>query len=240
MLFRSVVLDNLGECSALTTDNAGNIYAALSSANSILKISPAGISTIIASAKNPSGIAVDTAGTVYFSELNYNRIRKVSPSGVVSTLAGREYSIAGYANGTGANALFNAPFGLAINSSGDIFVADSGNNRIRKITPAGVVSTFAGNGVGGLVNGPAASASFSKPREVVADPYGNLYVGEIQYNQLKDNFDPNFRKISADGLVSTLSNIGGSYPNSSGNGPLFLNNKGLAYFENKIKNEPLI
>ena len=221
---RSVLINYLGNASALTTDDSGNIYAALTSRNSIVKVSPEGNSTVIASARLPIGIAIDASGNVYFSEFSNHRIRKLSPNGVVSTLAGS--GVAGYANGTGTSAKFNFPAGLAINATGDIFVADLENNRIRKISPSGVVSTYAGNGANGLVNGPAGSASFSSPSAIVSDPYGNLYVVDQSYEP-KAKYDAKIRKISGDGLVSTLAGSTAGYADGTGNQAQFYDVQGL-------------
>jgi sugar lactone lactonase YvrE len=221
---RSVLINYLGNASALTTDDSGNIYAALTSRNSIVKVSPEGNSTVIASARLPIGIAIDASGNVYFSEFSNHRIRKLSPNGVVSTLAGS--GVAGYANGTGTSAKFNVPAGLAINATGDIFVADLENNRIRKISPSGVVSTYAGNGANGLVNGPAGSASFSSPSAIVSDPYGNLYIVDQSYAP-KAKYAAKIRKISGDGLVSTLAGSTAGYADGTGNQAQFYDVQGL-------------
>ncbi|VDB00582.1 FIG01132568: hypothetical protein, partial [Olavius algarvensis spirochete endosymbiont] len=90
----------------------------------------------------PTGVAVDSSGNVYVADSVNHRIRKITPAAVVSTFAGTDSE--GFADGTGTAAQFNHPLGVAVDSEGNIYVADYGNHRIRKITPAGVVSTFAG------------------------------------------------------------------------------------------------
>lgn len=149
---------------------------------------------------DPFGVAVGDDSTVYFSESgNSNRIRKISPEGVVTTLAGGSE---GYADGAGAQAQFNTPSALAIDADGNLFVADTGNNRIRKITPEGVVTTVAGDGTAGYVDGPAAQARFNGPIGVAIDKQRNLFVA--------DTYNDRIRKISSEGQVTTVA--GGGQP----------------------------
>lgn len=139
------------------------------------------------------GIAVAEDGTVYVADAGErNQIRKITPDGV-STLAGGSE---GFADGTGTQASFNTPSGLAIDSDGNLYVADTGNNRIRKVTPQGVVSTIAGDGTAGYVDAAAAQARFNGPIGVAVDKQGNVYVA--------DTYNDRVRRISADGQVTTL------------------------------------
>jgi len=148
----------------------------------------------------PAGIAVDAAGNAYVAEANNSVIRKISPQGVVSTLAG-QHGVAGSDNGQGTAAAFNAPYDVALDSAGNLFVADFGNNCIRKITPNGTVSVFAGiPGGGGWTDGPGASALFSGPESLVMASDGNLYVA--------DTWNSVIRKITPDGAVSTYAGSG--------------------------------
>jgi len=141
---------------------------------------------------SPQGIAVDAQGNVYVSDTFNNAIRKITPAGVVTTIAGT--GIAGYTDGPAAAAQFYAPQGLAVDTKGDVFVADYGNNVIREITPAGMVSTFAGNGTAGYVNGAATVAEFNSPAGVAVDASGNLFVADHNNNVI--------RKITSAGVVS--------------------------------------
>jgi serine/threonine protein kinase, bacterial len=193
----------------VAVDGSGNVYVADYSNNLIRRISPAGIvSTLAGSAASgadnntgtaatfdlPEGIAVDAADNVYVADNGNNMIRKITPAGVVTTLAGS--GMAGSANGTGTSASFNSPFGIALDVAGNVYVADAGNNMIRKITPAGVVTTIAGSGIKGASNGSASAATFNTPSGVAVDAAGNVYVADENNNMI--------RKITAAGVVTTL------------------------------------
>ncbi|HWT40036.1 MAG TPA: prepilin-type N-terminal cleavage/methylation domain-containing protein [Dongiaceae bacterium] len=174
----------------IAVDSSGNVYIGDYANNRIRKITPGGVVTTLAgstvgyvdatgtSAKfyNPWGVAVDTSGNVYVADTNNNRIRKITPGGVVTTLAGS--GTAAYADGTGTAASFNWPIGIAVDTSGNVYVGDTGNNRIRMITPAGVVTTIAGSGTAGHVDATGTAAQFYAPRGVAVDGAGNLYVAE--------------------------------------------------------------
>ncbi|HEV7892082.1 MAG TPA: NHL repeat-containing protein [Pyrinomonadaceae bacterium] len=147
---------------------------------------------------DPFGVAVAADGSVYVADAGEaNRIRKVSPEGVVATLAGgRE----GFADGAGAAASFNTPSALALDAAGNLYVADTGNNRVRKVTPEGAVTTLAGGGEAGYVDGPAAQARFDAPVGVAVDRDGNVYVA--------DTYNDRVRVITKDGVVKTLAGNG--------------------------------
>lgn len=148
---------------------------------------------------NPSGVVTNAAGDVFVADRLNHRIRKITAAGVVSTFAGS--GVAGYANDTGTAAQFEKPAGLAIDGSGNLYVADEQNHRIRKITPAGVVSNFAGSGIAGFAEGVAESARFLYPTGVAVDGDGNVYVA--------DSGNHRIRVISAvDGTVGTLAGNG--------------------------------
>jgi sugar lactone lactonase YvrE len=193
----------------MATDAAGNVYVSDSYNSAIRKITPAGVVTTIAgigqlgyldgpaaTAKfySPSGLAIDANGNIFVADRGNNMIRKITPAGVVSTFAGS--GNAGYTDGTGTAATFNTPSGVAVDASGNLYVADYGNNLIRKITSAGVVTTVAGNRVVGYANGQGIAAIFNKPTSIAIDAAGNIYVTEPYNNAI--------RKISADYMVTTL------------------------------------
>lgn len=151
-----------------------------------------------ASFKGPRGIAVDAGGIVYVADYENSMIRKVTPQGVVSTFAGS--TVAGALDGTGTAAQFKYPWGIVVDASGNVFVADQGNHLIRKITPAGVVTTFAGTGTPGFANGNGTSAQFHYPTGLAIDAAGNLYVGDQNNNVV--------RLITPAGDVSTFAGSG--------------------------------
>ena len=143
---------------------------------------------------DPFGVAVAEDGTLYIADAgDSNRILKIAPDGIVTTFAGGSE---GFADGIGVQASFNTPSGLAIDDDGNLYVADTANNRIRKVTSEGVVSTIAGDGTAGYVDGPAAQARFNGPIGVATDNQGNVYVA--------DTYNDRIRKISSDGNVTTI------------------------------------
>jgi sugar lactone lactonase YvrE len=149
---------------------------------------------------DPFGVAVAVDGTIYIADAGEgNRIRKISPDGNVTTLAGGSE---GFADGAGAAASFNTPSALALGPDGNLYVADTGNNRIRKITPDGKVSTIAGNGTAGYVDGPAAQAQFNGPVGLAVSVRGDIYVADT-YNDV-------IRMITTEGEVTTIA--GGGTP----------------------------
>ena len=151
-----------------------------------------------ASFSAPAGVAVDGVGNVYVADSSNNRIRKITPSGIVSTLAGSGSS--GYADGNGTSAEFNSPWGVAVDGSGNVYVADSSNHRIRKITATGTVTTLAGSGSAAFANGQRTSASFNMPLGVAVDGSGNVYVADLGNHRI--------RKVDVQGNVTTLAGSG--------------------------------
>lgn len=155
----------------------------------------------------PQGLCVDSSGTVYCADTIANTIRKVSPSGTSTTLAGFAY-VSGSFNGTGYLGRFNLPAGVAVDSAGNVYVADTGNNLIRKITAAGLVTTFAGSGTAGTGDGNGTAAQFSGPKGIAIDSSGTLYVADT------NNYT--IRKITPAGVVTTLAGVAGVYGDTDG------------------------
>ncbi|HEX8071753.1 MAG TPA: hypothetical protein VF546_17515 [Pyrinomonadaceae bacterium] len=148
----------------------------------------------------PFGVAVGTDGSVYVADGGAsNRIRKLTPAGSLTTLAG---SGEGFADGRGLVASFNTPSGLALDGAGNLYVADTGNNRIRKLTPDGAVTTVAGDGAAGYADGAAARARFDGPVGVAAGADGSVYVA--------DTYNDRVRVVTAAGEVKTVA--GGGTP----------------------------
>ncbi len=167
---------------------------------------------------DPFGVVIAVDGTVYVSDAgDSNRIRKLALDGSVSTFAG---SSEGYADGPGAAAKFNSPSGLAIDAGGNLYVADSGNNRIRKLTPQGIVSTVAGEGSAGYRDGPASQAQFGAPLAVAVDTQGNLFVA--------DTYNDRIRLITLAGEVSTIAGTGLGYADGSAETARFDTPSGIA------------
>jgi DNA-binding beta-propeller fold protein YncE len=130
----------------------------------------------------PYGVAVDSTGsTVYVADYNNQRIRKITSAGVVTTLAGSTY---GYADRTGTLAQFRSPYGVAVDSSGSVYVADRDNHRIRKITSTGVVTTLAGSTYG-YADGTGTAAQFFSPSGVAVYGSGNVYVADTYNNRIR-------------------------------------------------------
>ena len=188
----------------------GDIYACqLNNMKRIRKIDASGmVSTFLHSANvDPTALAVDSAGTVYFSNLGNHTIYKVSPTGVASVFVGS--GSAGYADGTGTTASFNDPIGLAFDAEDNLYVADSRNSRIRKVTPAGVVSTYAGSGVYARVDGVGTGAAFQAPFLLAMHPSGTLYVAEKGTQNIRKIVPPRFGKpISGSAVASSAATAG--------------------------------
>ncbi len=239
--FSTNAAGNAGSFSFLTVaaDGAGNLYVAEQANNIISKVTPDGAVTILAGRpalagsadgmgsdarfSGPSHLAVDAAGNVFVADTFNCTIRKVTPSGVVTTLAGLAGS-PGSADGIGSAARFNYPFGMGVDNSGNIYVGDSDNHTIRKLTLVGtnwVVTTLAGRaGAFGVVDGIGNAARFNFPGPVVADSAGNLYVG--------DGFGHTIRKLAPVGsnwVVSTIAGRAGVRGTTDGIGSAALFNE---------------
>ena len=213
--------------SGVAVDSSVNVYVADTSNHTIRKVTSTGVVTTLAGLAGfdgsadgpgsvarfnfPNGVAVDGSGNVYVADTSNDTIRKVTSAGVVSTLAGLAGSY-GSADGPGSAARFLSPAGLAVDSYGNVYVADSGNHTIRKISPAGVVSTIAGlAGSYGSTDGAGPAARFFYPTGVALDGSGNVYVA--------DYLNDTVRKITPSGVVSTLAGLAGSYGSADGTGP---------------------
>src|SRR3990172_7870941 len=190
----------------IALDKEGNIYVADRGSHTIRKIVEGSAVTTIAGNgypayldgngvkthfREPISLAVDRDGNIYVADSGNNAIRKITPDGTVSTLAGG--SKPGYKDGKGHDARFSWPTGVAIDSFGNIYVCDSQNNRIRRITPEGVVSTVAGMGIPGFADGTGYNVQFRFPTGIGVDKTGNIYVADSGNNRI--------RKISQGGIL---------------------------------------
>ena len=211
---------------AVAVDGNGNVYVADLGANTVRAITSAGVVTTVAGYPNaagsadgtgsdarffmPAGIAVDADGNLYVTEYKNGTLRKITPARVVTTLAG-DPNIAGTEDGTGHAAHFYTPAGAAVDADGNIYLADSGNSTIREVTPAGVVTTVAGQKTSlGEVDGTGSDARFNYPSAVAADPAGNVFVA--------DTLGRTIRKITPAGVVTTFAGAAGQIGSADGQG----------------------
>jgi serine/threonine protein kinase/sugar lactone lactonase YvrE len=196
----------------IALDAAGNIYVADTANNTIRKIMPDGTVTTLAGLagqpgyadgigsvarfRNPWSVAVDSASSVYVADMSNNTIRKINAAGVVHTFAGQA-GMSGNSDGFGNDARFNNPFAVAVDSAGNIYVSDTANSAIRKITVERVVTTLAGlSGSAGNADGNGPEARFWNPQGLSVDSTGNIYVADTGNNIV--------RKITPMGVVTTL------------------------------------
>lgn len=213
-------------------DNAGNLFVVDGGNHTIRKVTPTGVVTTFAGSpgltgktdstgsearfNGPSGIALIGGGTLYVVDTSNHTIRQVTPAGVVTTLAGSA-GMAGRSDGAGSTARFSQPQGVALDSTGNLFVADWGNNTIRKVTSAGTVTTIAGSpwisssdtGIGST-DGMGATARFYYPNGVAIDGRDNLYV--------TDYYNHTIRKVTPAGMVTTVAGSAGITGSADGIG----------------------
>lgn len=210
-------------------DSRGNVFVADCRNYAIRRITPDGtVSTFAgtlgvrgradgqgsaASFYDPQNLTIDAADTLYIADGTGNTIRKITPSALVTTLAGSSTGALGSADGIGSAARFSFPAGIAVDLAGNVYVGDYNNNNIRKITPAGVVTTLAGlAGLRnyGFVDGTGSAARFDGPTGVAVDAAGNLFVA--------DSYNDAIRLVTPDGVVTTLA--GGTGVGENVDGPL--------------------
>jgi sugar lactone lactonase YvrE len=186
----------------------GNVYVADEINCSIRKVTPVGTNWVVATLatgfNQPFGVALDRAGNVYVAGTDDHTIRKVTSGGAVMILAGSGSSLSfGTNDGTGSAARFYWPAGVAVDTNGTVYVADSGNNTIRKVTPAGVVTRLAGlaGNNTGSTDGMGSAARFDWPDRVAVDTNGNVYVSDL--------FNLTIRQVTPAGVVTTLAGLAG-------------------------------
>src|ERR1043166_4190866 len=215
----------------LATDAAGNLFIAEVNNNRIRRLATNGtISTVAGNGTNgysgdggpatnasfygPSFVAVDGLGNVFISDTSNNRVRRVGVDGLIATVAGNGTNIYSGDGGAATNASLNIPDGLALDAAGNLFFAEVGHNRIRKVDTNGIITTVAGTGAprfsGSEDGGPAASAKLNFPYGVALDPFGNLFIADSENYRV--------RRVGADGVISTLAG-NGTYGFSGDGGP---------------------
>ncbi len=231
----SATLDNP---SALAIDKSGDLYIADTEDNVVREITPDGVIHLVAGdgtdgdrgnggpaeqaeLSGPQGVAVNAKGDVFIADTNNNVVREVTPQGSISTFAGN--GAPGYRgdNGPAGRAELSSPTGLALDALGNLYIADSGNSVIRRVSTAGVITTVAGNvaadqssgGLGGFSGdgGPATAARLHSPEGLVLDQAGDLFIA--------DTFNNAIREVTPDGTISTIVNTAGSKGSSGNGGP---------------------
>jgi uncharacterized protein (TIGR03437 family) len=218
---------------AVAADAAGNLYIAERDTHRIRKVTPSGIITTfagingspgfsgdngparLAQLASPCGVALDAAGNLYIGDRDNQRIRKVAPSGIITTVAGTgRFGFSGD-GGPAASATLSLPSRLALDGIGNLYISEMGNNRVRRISPGGIISTLAGSGDYGFRGdgGGAASAAFTFPWGLAADQAGNVYITDTGNNRV--------RKVSTNFVINTV--VGNGLPGYYGDGgPGFL------------------
>jgi sugar lactone lactonase YvrE len=203
----------------IIADGSGNVYVADTGNDTIRMITAAGVVTTLAGTagaagstdgtgsaarfNGPQGIVISAAGNLYIADTGNDTIRMITAAGVVTTVAGT-VGVAGSTDATGAAAQFAGPEGLAIDTAGNVYIADTNNYTIRMMTPAGVVTTIAGSaGVAGYADGTGTDARFDLPTGIAIDSSGNLYV--------VDNLHAVIREVTPAAVVSTVAGYPGSH-----------------------------
>ncbi len=205
---------SLGTVFGVAGGRAGHAYFASSSLNSVFRLDPSGVVTRVAGTSrmgysgdggpainaqltDPNGLAMDRAGNLFIADSGNHRIRRVSTDGIISTVAGSGACCFSGDGGPAVSAAMDYPFGLTVDEAGNLFVADLRGNRVRRISPAGIITTVAGTGSDGFSGdgGSATNAQLWAPAATVVDGNGNLYIADYNNSRI--------RKVSVEGVITT-------------------------------------
>lgn len=208
---------------AVAVDSNGNVYIADTNNQRVRKVSPGGAITTVAgngqsdvtgdgakatsaAVGNPFGLAVDGSNNLYISQRDFNVIRMVNAAGIITTVAGNGRAGFSGDGGVATSAALNFPQGLKVDTKGNVYVADSRNQRVRKFTPGGIITTAAGNGnlASSGNGGQATAAALAAPVDVAIDSAGNLYIATFT--------DSSIRAVNSSGIISTFAGGAGSLP----------------------------
>ena len=195
----------------VAVDKAGNLYIADTDTGQVRRVDSTGIITTVATGLHyPRGVAVDGSGNIYIADTGNHRIRRVDSTGTITTVAGT--GEVGYSGdgGPAVSAQLGVPFGVAVDGSGNIYIAETGNHRIRRVDSTGTITTVAGIGGVGINNdggysgdgGPAVDALLNQPRGITVDAVGNLFIADVVNNRI--------RRVDASGIIMTIAGIGES------------------------------
>lgn len=182
----------------LALDGAGDLLIADTGNNRIRKVTPGGVISTVLTAIEPRGCAIDEQGDIFVAETGANQVEKLDPSGALSIVAGTGHAGFSGDNGPAISAELSAPEGVAVDREGDLYIADAGNDVIRKVTPDGKITTIAGNGKSGFAGdgGLAVKAELFLPTGLAVDARGILYIADSANNKV--------RKVDLAGTISTL------------------------------------
>ena len=206
----------LNRPTGVALDGSGNLYVADSGNHRVRKVGANQVISTLAGGgtgdggpasfaglNSPGATAKDSAGNIYVADSWYHRIRKIAPNGLISTVAGT--GIAGFSGDAGpaTAAALNFPRGVAVDTNGNLYLADASNNRVRKIATNGIITTVAGGGCCSLGDGgPATSGELSNPTSVAVDVSGNIYIADTSHERV--------RLVSTSGTITTLAGTGSS------------------------------
>src|ERR1019366_5712021 len=219
---------SIGDPTRLATDAAGNVY--FGSLHSVFKVDAGGTLTRVAGNGRPGnsgdggpaaaaqlsfpmGLAADTAGNLFVADRDASVVRRIAANGIITTVAGS--GVPGFAGDGGAatSAQINGPYGVAVGAGGSLYIADTGNNVVRKVSPDGAIRTVAGTGTRGYLGdgGPALNAWLNGPESVAVDAEGDLYIA--------DTFNGRIRRVGTDGVIDTVAGVGSTGIYSGDGGP---------------------